>query len=93
MPIGGLFIGARIESSFSLKDKRKVVSSIKDRVRRRFNVSISEMGDNEIVNFVRLAVCCVGNSYGLVDRTLDSVLRFIESHYDVEIVEIERLRI
>jgi uncharacterized protein YlxP (DUF503 family) len=36
-----------IPASHSLKEKRMVVKSVKDRIRHRFNVSISEIGDHE----------------------------------------------
>ena len=38
----------RLEHSHSLKDKRQVVKSLKDRLRARFNVAVAEIGEQEM---------------------------------------------
>ena len=43
MPIAYLTLELRIEGAHSLKDKRQVVRSIKDRLRNSFNISIAEI--------------------------------------------------
>jgi len=43
MPIASLTLELRIEGAHSLKDKRQVVRSMKDRLRVKFNVSVAEM--------------------------------------------------
>ena len=42
MPIAYLTLELRIEGAQSLKDKRQVVRSLKDRLRNSFNISIAE---------------------------------------------------
>ena len=46
--IGVLTLELRIEHAHSLKDKRQVVKGLKDRLRRKFNVSVSEIDDQEL---------------------------------------------
>jgi uncharacterized protein YlxP (DUF503 family) len=41
--IGVLTLEIRVENSHSLKDKRHVVKSLKDRLRHKFNVSVAEI--------------------------------------------------
>jgi uncharacterized protein YlxP (DUF503 family) len=41
--IGVLTLELRLESSHSLKEKRHVVQSLKDRLRHKFNVSVAEI--------------------------------------------------
>ena len=58
--IGILTLEIYVEQSFSLKDKRHVVKSLKDRLRERFNVSIAEIGgldswSNSTVSIVTVA--------------------------------------
>lgn len=43
MPIASLTLEVRIEGAHSLKDKRQVVRSLKDKLRVSFNVSVSEL--------------------------------------------------
>ncbi len=45
--VGVLTFELRLEHSHSLKDKRQVVKSLKDRLRARFNVAVAEVGEQE----------------------------------------------
>ena len=77
----------RLAASFSLKDKRRVVSSIRERVRRRFNVSIAEVDELESLRTAVIGVACVSNSVMLSEQILERVLEFIESERpDAEVV-------
>ena len=46
--IGVLTLELRIESSHSLKEKRHVVQSLKDRLRHKFNVSVAEIAHQDL---------------------------------------------
>jgi uncharacterized protein YlxP (DUF503 family) len=46
--VGVLTFELRLEHSHSLKDKRQVVKSLKDRLRSRFNVAVAEIGEQEM---------------------------------------------
>ena len=46
--VGVLILELRIEHAHSLKDKRQVVKSLKDRLRQKFNVAVSEIEDQEV---------------------------------------------
>jgi uncharacterized protein YlxP (DUF503 family) len=48
MPIAHLNLELRIEGSHSLKDRRQVLRSLKDRLRNSFNVSVAEMEPSEL---------------------------------------------
>ena len=78
MPIVGLlslelhFFGAR-----SLKDKRTVLRSVKDRV-RKLNVSIAEVDHLDLWQRARLCVVVVGQSQAGVEQSLDAVVEEIE---------------
>ena len=70
MVIGTLHIRLVIRGARSLKDKRRVVRSLKDRVRNKFNASIAEVGSLDVHQVAELGVAVVAN-----DRTyLQSVL-------------------
>jgi len=64
----------------SLKAKRRILRSLIDRTRRRYNVSIAEMDGQDNWQRCALAIACVGNSRRHVDRVLQEVMRWLEAN-------------
>ena len=89
MVVGVCRISLMIHTSFSLKDKRSVLRRIKDRTRKKFNVSIAEVGENDIVNRALIGFVAVGNDRRHVNSTLDTVQQFIDELYLAEILDAE----
>ena len=90
MNVGVAKITLRLSGSSSLKDKRRVVNSIRDRVRSKFNVAVAEVDRNDAWQTAVIGVTCVSNSARHADRTLDNVLSFIESDRpDAEVIDCE----
>ena len=71
----------------SLKAKRGVLRRIKDRVSNRFNVSIAEVGANDLWRRIELGLAIAGNDGGHVNSQLDKVENFIASLGLAEIVD------
>ena len=91
MNIGVARLTLRLEWCSSLKDKRRVVNRVRDRVRVKFNVSIAEVDRMDVWQIAVIGITCVSNSVRHVDQTLDNVLEFIESDRpDAEVVDCER---
>ena len=59
MKIGILQFEMEVPESRSLKDKRRVVKSIKDRLHREHMVSVAEVGSLEIWNLATMGLACV----------------------------------
>lgn len=74
----------------SLKEKRFVLSSLKSRLRHRFNVSVSEVDYQDKWQRCRLAVAMVGSDRRSVDAGCDRVLRFIERDHRVVVADVEQ---
>lgn len=89
MVIGTLKIVLYLTDNRSLKGKRKVVRSIVDRTKSKFNVSIAEVGSNDKWQKIELGISAVGNDRRHIDSSLSHVLGFIESLYLAEIVNAE----
>jgi hypothetical protein len=89
MVIGILTIALAIPGANSLKDKRQVLRSLLDNVRRKFNVSAAEIDDNDRWRQAKLGVACVSNDRRMANRILDKVVDFIESNPAVSVVAVE----
>ncbi len=87
MIVGTCRLELRIPESCSLKGKRQVLRSIKDRVRSRFNVSIAEVGYLEEWQRSALAVACVSNEAKVVDEMLNKVVDLIDGSGQVLLVD------
>jgi uncharacterized protein YlxP (DUF503 family) len=73
--IGVLTLELRIDHAHSLKDKRQIVKSLKDRLRRKFNVSVSEIDDQDLHNSSVIAAVTVSPSRPFAEKILQSVER------------------
>ncbi len=87
MKVGICFMELLLFDANSLKDKRRVMKSILERTRNRYNVSISEVGeqDNKKRAEIGMAAVC-GDSTG-TDRVLQKVFNFIDQDGRVEVVD------
>jgi uncharacterized protein YlxP (DUF503 family) len=89
MVVGTLKIEFRLYEGRSLKGKRKVLRSIIDKVKSRFNVSVAEVGSNDKWQKIELGISAVGNDRRHIDSSLNHVLDFLDSLYIAEIVNTE----
>jgi len=74
----------------SLKQKRSVVRSVKERLRNRFNVSVAETGHHDLWQRAEITVCTVSSDHGQVDSILDSVDRFVDGDGRARVIRAER---
>ena len=80
MVVGVLRIELLIDESRSLKDKRKVVKSITEKVRNKYkNISISEIDSNDLWQKAVLGICVVTNEAPFANSVLDQVLYYIRT--------------
>ena len=87
MVVGILKIDLFLHDNRSLKGKRKVVKSVIDKVKHKFNVSIAEIGSNDKWQKIELGVSAVGNDKRHIDSSLNNILGFVEGLYLAEIVD------
>ena len=89
MVVGTLKIVFHIPDNHSLKGKRKIVRSMVDRVKSRFNVAIAEVGSNDKWQKIELGISTVGNDRRHIDSSLNHILGFFDSLYLAHIVNTE----
>ena len=76
-----------IPDSQSLKDKRQVLLSLKDRLRDKFNLSVAEVDGQDLWQKSVLGLACVANETRHVNQVLEQALNVIRAIPAVEIVQ------
>jgi uncharacterized protein YlxP (DUF503 family) len=71
--IGVLTLEIYVEHSHSLKDKRQVIKSLKDRLRERFNVSVAEIDHLDSWQASVIAAVAIANDRVHVEKVLSAV--------------------
>ncbi len=89
MIVGSLRVRLLIRDSRSLKDKRQVVQSIKDRLRNAWNVSVAEVEAQDHRQMVVLGVAMVGNEVRHVRTSLEEIVNALRSHPVAEFIDSE----
>lgn len=90
MVIGILQFELLIHDSQSLKDKRRVVKSVKDRLHREHMVSVAEVGALDKLNLAMLALACVGNQGSRIGEVLDAITNKLRALHDAELGDVSR---
>ena len=86
MKVGILRVEFVVPGPSSLKEKRRVVKSLKERLRSRFNVSAAEVDHQDLWQRTDLGVAVVSGSPGHVDRMLTAVQIDLDRRAEIEIL-------
>jgi uncharacterized protein len=78
MVVGVCRITLMVPESHSLKEKRMVLRSIKDRTRLKFNVAIAEVGDQDNWQSAIIGFAVVANDQAFVRSVVDKIVNYIE---------------
>lgn len=76
-----------IPENDSLKGKRKVVKSLIEKVRHKFDAAIAEVGDNDLWQKARIGVALVGNDATLLHTRLSQIIKFMENQHLAEVID------
>ncbi len=90
MVIGVLQFELLIHGSASLKDKRRVVRSVKDRLHREHMISVAEVGLLDRMDVASMALACVGTDGRRVGEMLDHVAGKLRALGDAEVGDMSR---
>jgi uncharacterized protein YlxP (DUF503 family) len=86
MVVGLCTVELFIPESRSLKDKRQVLHSLKDRLHGKFNLSVAEVDGQDLWQKAVLGMACVANEGGHVNQVLEQALNVIKGMPAVEVV-------
>ena len=76
-----------LPSTFSLKEKRFILKSLKDRIRNQFNVSVAEISHQDKWQKCGLGIACISNSRRHLDSMLSKISMFVEKDSRIEIID------
>jgi uncharacterized protein YlxP (DUF503 family) len=89
MIVGSLQVRLLLREARTLKDKRQVVRSIKDRLHNGFNVSVAEVDAEDRCQVIVLGIAMVGNEAYHVRTTLEKIVEALRRHPVAEFVSHE----
>ena len=86
MPIGVLTLELHLPDAHSLKEKRMVVRSFKDRLRARFNVAVAELDHQDLWQRAVLGVVSISNDQKTLEALFERIERESESFLGRDLV-------
>jgi uncharacterized protein len=89
MFVGTCWIDIQIPGIRSLKEKRSIVKSVKERIRANYNVSVAEVGSLDSWQRTEIGLACVGNEKSRIDHVLSMILDKIKSDPRINVIDIE----
>jgi len=89
MIVGSLRVRMLIRESRSLKDKRQVVRSIKDRLRNKFNISVAEIEAQDHRQLAVLGMAMVCNEALPIRTTFAETVQTLRTHPVAEFIDHE----
>lgn len=90
MIVGVMTTQLYLHGVISLKDKRKIVKSLIERLKNRFNISVSEVDHNDIKTSAIIAIAVVSNDTQFVNKQLDKILDFMRNDGRFALGPVER---
>jgi len=71
----------------SLKEKRQILKSLKERLRNKFNIAVGEIGDSALWQKATLGIACVSGEKRNGQTLLDQVIDFLKDESRIKIVD------
>ena len=73
----------------SLKEKRMIVKSIIQKLKNKFNISVAEIGEQDVHKTIVIGIAAICGSSAQADSAMEHIITFVESNTDAEIIDIE----
>ena len=89
MIVMGCYLELHLLESSSLKDKRRVLKSLKDRIRNAFNVAVAEVDPSDLWQSASLGVVTVSSRVRHANGIMTKVVNLVESDVRVELVNFD----
>jgi uncharacterized protein len=90
MIVGIMVLDLHAMDTHSLKQKRQIVTSIKEKLKHKFNISVIESDYQDLWQKIQLAVAMVSNSKAILEKAFTQIEDFIFLNYPVRLVSVSR---
>jgi len=87
MIVGILQMQVSVFEAMTLKDKRRVLKSLKDRIGSKYNVSIAEVGYNDKIRTSLLGVAMVGNERRFLESALSGIVDYVRKFPQLSLID------
>ncbi|KMP11641.1 hypothetical protein UZ36_03645 [Candidatus Nitromaritima sp. SCGC AAA799-C22] len=87
MQVGCCSIKFFLHGNRSLKEKRRIIRTIKDRLKNKFNVSIAEIGDQDVWQNLHLGIVAVNSDAKYLEGQMAQVVHAIENMHLAEMTD------
>jgi uncharacterized protein YlxP (DUF503 family) len=87
MHIGLLTFEIFISESESLKDKRMIINSLKDRLQKKYNVAVAELDYQDKWQRSELGVVTIGNNYKIIEESLNKIFSYLDKSNNFELIK------
>src|SRR5579872_987439 len=88
--VGTLKLRLVLRESHSLKDKRRVIKSLKDTLSNKFNISVAETDEQDVWQTAEIGIAAVGGDGSFVQSVLTSVVNYVRFFGGVELVDAQQ---
>jgi uncharacterized protein YlxP (DUF503 family) len=88
--VGLLTVHIHINGINSLKEKRRIVKSLVERLKSRFNLSVSEVEKQDSRSQAVIGIALVSNDGSFVGKQLDTVTKFVRRDGRFHVGQIDR---
>ena len=87
-----LFMQFTLRASWvhSLKEKRMIVKSIVQKLKNKFNISVSEIDEQDIHKTIVIGIAGICANSAQSDSIMENIITFIEENTDAEIIDIQK---
>ena len=90
MIVGVLRVELALLEAQTLKDKRRIIKGVKDRLHHRFNVSVAEVGFGDSPKRCRLGIAAVANESRFVHSMLDKMIDTLRHVAGLTLIDYKR---
>jgi uncharacterized protein YlxP (DUF503 family) len=80
-------VDIKIGEKNSLKEKRKILRSIIDRLKSKFNISVAELGHKDLWQRTIIGFTIISNDKAHANSSSDKVMNFLYSFPDINIID------
>ncbi len=89
MSVGLLLLDCYMPESQSLKDKRRILTSLEERLRRQFNIAVAEVEYQDQWQRAQLAIVMVNTNWRMLQSSMSKLTEYVDRDRRVEITNTE----